>query len=1081
MGVIDGQQVNAEVTNAAFLDANANDVGIGVIGLANELPESGNAVNNLQREHNATASYLGVNTNQPKDHKPTYLNNEGFAVNQEITPRLDQVSGKFHSTTGHGHSGIAGDGPQIQSENVANVRLHGFLNHATDLPSVTGASVDVSTEFAGKTPSISDSVKGIVVNAPYNIIPLYDQSGSLLTKLDNPDLGHTIYGRLTEATGVWTLSFYYQDDAGVETSCSLTSQFVKWYFQELLNPIVDAPVYSDQLIVPSSNLTADVVDATTTQRGLVNTGSQSFGGQKTFEGGLKVDTISEHTYDLGVTIENVNLNNGLVDGRDIAADATANDAHIADTNNPHAVTKSQVGLGNVDNTSDLNKPISTATQNALNLKANQTDLSNHIADTNNPHVVTKAQVGLGNVTNDAQLKRDAGDFSTFADKTTTIGNDIVLIEDSADSFNKKKVKLSDLGVGGGSGAGSKNYFPTVIYDATATTGWVAYKNTTPGPLPEVSPGGTPSGNLILNVSSVDPLSGASSFVLSKNANNCQGEGYYYNIPLIDLADRGHSARLLMSYLTSANFVTNDAIVYFLDSNGGLFGGVPYQIAKTLSPEKFLSKMNFAANSSTLRVYIHVATTNASAWDLKFDELILGPQEMIYGTVRPAVGTIISHASINPPAGFLYCDGAAVSRTTYYKLFNSIGTTYGAGDGVSTFNIPNFKGIFLRGAGSQTIGAETYSATLGQKQNDATAPNGLSAYGGEHQNTFNTYAFGTNTGGWGVYTPVPSGNFPWGLGPTPVSTDNGGAHGHGFNGDSETRPANAAVAYHICYDEGTYPISTDVQFSDDVGSIQAFAINPVNPPSGYLYADGSVVLKSNYPELFNRIGTQFNTGGETAAEFRLPDLRGIFVRGAGSQTIGGETYSGTFGQKQTDATAKNGLYDAGHAHGTQQYFTTQGASSWLTSGGTAHVGSGTYTDWANIQSNDPETRPANIALSYFIKYVKGTIPQFVWEQFNSIDVPEYASPSTNYMMNWSISLVHEIQIISDLTISFTSYVDGQTLNLIVKNNDSVDHTLTFPTLIKQAGFIPIVKTGKTNIYTFIRTASGFYAGGLEELS
>jgi hypothetical protein len=44
--------------------------------------------------------------------------------------------------------------------------------------------------------------------------------------------------------------------------------------------------------------------------------------------------------------------------------------HIANTSNPHNVTKSQVGLGNVDNTSDANKPISTATQNALNLKAN---------------------------------------------------------------------------------------------------------------------------------------------------------------------------------------------------------------------------------------------------------------------------------------------------------------------------------------------------------------------------------------------------------------------------------------------------------------------------------------------------------------------------------------------------------------------------------------------------------------------------------------------------------------------------------------------------------------------------------------
>lgn len=50
------------------------------------------------------------------------------------------------------------------------------------------------------------------------------------------------------------------------------------------------------------------------------------------------------------------------------ATKTALDAHIEDVNNPHEVTKEQVGLGNVDNTSDLNKPISTAVQNALNTK-----------------------------------------------------------------------------------------------------------------------------------------------------------------------------------------------------------------------------------------------------------------------------------------------------------------------------------------------------------------------------------------------------------------------------------------------------------------------------------------------------------------------------------------------------------------------------------------------------------------------------------------------------------------------------------------------------------------------------------------
>jgi len=52
------------------------------------------------------------------------------------------------------------------------------------------------------------------------------------------------------------------------------------------------------------------------------------------------------------------------------ADKTSTESHISNESNPHKVTKSQVGLGNVDNTSDLNKPISTATQAALDLKSN---------------------------------------------------------------------------------------------------------------------------------------------------------------------------------------------------------------------------------------------------------------------------------------------------------------------------------------------------------------------------------------------------------------------------------------------------------------------------------------------------------------------------------------------------------------------------------------------------------------------------------------------------------------------------------------------------------------------------------------
>jgi hypothetical protein len=58
-----------------------------------------------------------------------------------------------------------------------------------------------------------------------------------------------------------------------------------------------------------------------------------------------------------------------------------------------------------------------------------------------------------------------------------------------------------------------------------------------------------------------------------------------------------------------------------------------------------------------------------------------------------VGTINTSVVSTVPTGFLYCNGQAVSRSIYVNLFNAIGTTFGAGDGSTTFNVPNFQGAF----------------------------------------------------------------------------------------------------------------------------------------------------------------------------------------------------------------------------------------------------------------------------------------------------------------------------------------------------------------------------------------------------
>src|SRR3990167_5711696 len=93
---------------------------------------------------------------------------------------------------------------------------------------------------------------------------------------------------------------------------------------------------------------------------------------------------------------------------------------------------------------------------------------------------------------------------------------------------------------------------------------------------------------------------------------------------------------------------------------------------------------------------------------------------VSGTV-PA-GVIVPYGGSSAPSGYLLCDGTAVSRTTYATLFAITSTTYGVGDGATTFNVPDLRGRLPIGAGigsgltartaGTTYGAETHTHTAG---------------------------------------------------------------------------------------------------------------------------------------------------------------------------------------------------------------------------------------------------------------------------------------------------------------------------------------------------------------------------------
>lgn len=284
-GVIDGNPVNAAYTNPKFLDADGDDTALGKLTLSDIGLGSGSSITNIQKEFNSVSFWIGRTVNGSLTNLPAFTNNQGFGSDNVLT-RVDSISAKFHSTTGHVHTGNPGDAPQVQANTIANTPLASYATRGTDLSAVTGSSTDVSSTLTGKAQSAASNILGVVVNAPYNKIILRQATGAATGDAFLDAFGNVVYGRLTWAASVWTLSFYV-DLSGTETAYSFASASdIAWYYQELFNPLNNPPVYSENFFMPSDNATQDVVDASTTQRGLVNTGTQSLAGAKTLTGNL---------------------------------------------------------------------------------------------------------------------------------------------------------------------------------------------------------------------------------------------------------------------------------------------------------------------------------------------------------------------------------------------------------------------------------------------------------------------------------------------------------------------------------------------------------------------------------------------------------------------------------------------------------------------------------------------------------------------------------------------------------------------------------------------------------------------------
>ena len=291
------------------------------------------------------------------------------------------------------------------------------------------------------------------------------------------------------------------------------------------------------------------------------------------------------------------------------------DTHIASTSNPHSVTKAQVGLSDVDNTSDANKPISTATQTALDGKE-PTLTANQKVDHSTVSITgTGALTGGGDITASRSIDLD---IDSKTDIGTPAGNDSVLIyDDSAGDY--KKVFAAQLG---GSGEGGLNFFSKPLTPSIQQIGIEIATETSPS----------------LVLSSIDDTTRI-------RANTASNVGNYGGFAFtVDNARRGLRARLQFLVKSDAAYADGDMEIEIVHDPSGA--------AKTV--ETIVTSIN--ANDDLTTIFETPFTVEDSAildYELRFKIVTAAKDFNLYiSEVKGDVGISTSSYAVKTERKFL---------------------------------------------------------------------------------------------------------------------------------------------------------------------------------------------------------------------------------------------------------------------------------------------------------------------------------------------------------------------------------------------------------------------------------------------
>ena len=265
-----------------------------------------------------------------------------------------------------------------------------------------------------------------------------------------------------------------------------------------------------------------------------------------------------------------------------------------------------------------------------------------------------------------------------------------------------------------------------------------------------------------------------------------------------------SGAILSGKIDTINWASNS---YFIKIETDPAGGSNYTITSTSQllsvPFAFFAAKSGNSFSGSYNDLVNkpnfsTVATSGSYTDLKNkptlsvtgDSLKLGTGNSVaINTIIPA-GSIMPYVGTTAPSGWLLCDGSLVNRSTYTKLFASIGTAFGIGDGSTTFNLPDLRGRFMRGvdgsAGNDPDNStRTASNTGGNVGNTVGSVQSDALKSHTHSENMN-YAGSGNSGGTCVVTSSNGTNFT----AYPYITN--------ATGVNETRPKNVYVNYIIKY-------------------------------------------------------------------------------------------------------------------------------------------------------------------------------------------------------------------------------------------------------------------------------------------